>query len=592
MPNISTYLTRILEAVYGEDVRGSIHDAIAAINTALDSAIGRQMYTVDNTLTTSGAGADAKTVGDKALWLRGAIDGETDLNDLITSGIWYVSYGTSPLPGHWPFENGVSGRLIVFGSSSETYSTKAQIAISGTQMAWRYGTSFTAYGDWHVIASEDTSLRFASATSQAEAAVYDHAAANLPVPSLARVYFGGNVMTDCPGSWSAVAYILTIGVATRTQIMLFPSSGNIYARTWTPETEEAPTTFPMILGLSRFDGHREEVDLISYAYFKPASEPFDLADMPVNSIFTGNPSRFDPGENFTWSLGGSTSYTVTCAGNGQSAMRIYTVSSVSRREEFRGYKLPSSEEIVWFNFSPSGTSDMTNYVAIGASTTQGGSGDGRWTARPYPSWVAAMGGFSVTNLAKGGTDFVCRMAAGTSQNYMDVITDPENRDLFLEADLITVWVGINDQDVGVETGEPDDYYEFTGSETYEALKQNCTKAGAMNFVIKYVSEHFPRAQLMFVIGPRSPRFYPTPSISAGKITYTPSENQYSQEVAALAKAVCAAANVPVADASDTFGTVWNVGAKFTASSNKHPAYEDYDQYDKAIAAAIVAKYRN
>ena len=32
MANISTYLAAILSAVYGEDVRGSIHDAIEIIN--------------------------------------------------------------------------------------------------------------------------------------------------------------------------------------------------------------------------------------------------------------------------------------------------------------------------------------------------------------------------------------------------------------------------------------------------------------------------------------------------------------------------------------------------------------------------------
>ncbi len=32
MASINTYLTRIQNAVYGEEVRGSIHDAIKAIN--------------------------------------------------------------------------------------------------------------------------------------------------------------------------------------------------------------------------------------------------------------------------------------------------------------------------------------------------------------------------------------------------------------------------------------------------------------------------------------------------------------------------------------------------------------------------------
>lgn len=39
MANISTYLQKILSAIYGEEVRGSIHDALAAMNTESSSAM-------------------------------------------------------------------------------------------------------------------------------------------------------------------------------------------------------------------------------------------------------------------------------------------------------------------------------------------------------------------------------------------------------------------------------------------------------------------------------------------------------------------------------------------------------------------------
>ena len=32
MADISSYLQKILDAIYGEEVRGSIHDALAAMN--------------------------------------------------------------------------------------------------------------------------------------------------------------------------------------------------------------------------------------------------------------------------------------------------------------------------------------------------------------------------------------------------------------------------------------------------------------------------------------------------------------------------------------------------------------------------------
>lgn len=39
MANISTYLQKIMEAVYGEEVRGSIHDALAAMNVESSDAM-------------------------------------------------------------------------------------------------------------------------------------------------------------------------------------------------------------------------------------------------------------------------------------------------------------------------------------------------------------------------------------------------------------------------------------------------------------------------------------------------------------------------------------------------------------------------
>lgn len=64
MANISQYLENILSAVLGEEVRGSIHDAIDAINTSTEQAIANQIIQLDTSLSVSGRGADAKAVGD------------------------------------------------------------------------------------------------------------------------------------------------------------------------------------------------------------------------------------------------------------------------------------------------------------------------------------------------------------------------------------------------------------------------------------------------------------------------------------------------------------------------------------------------
>lgn len=58
--NVNVELQRILAAVYGEEVRGSIHDAIQAIATACNAWLGLQ----DGTVTTSKL---AQTPGSEAV---------------------------------------------------------------------------------------------------------------------------------------------------------------------------------------------------------------------------------------------------------------------------------------------------------------------------------------------------------------------------------------------------------------------------------------------------------------------------------------------------------------------------------------------
>lgn len=100
MANIQTLLQKIMSAIYGEEVRGSIHDAIEAINNEVEEWTGLQDGTVttaklasnavttakvadgaitraklnadvvDTTLAVSGAPADSKATGDKVTELK------------------------------------------------------------------------------------------------------------------------------------------------------------------------------------------------------------------------------------------------------------------------------------------------------------------------------------------------------------------------------------------------------------------------------------------------------------------------------------------------------------------------------------------
>lgn len=67
MANIDTYLQQIMAAIYGEDVRGSIHDAIEAINDQVDAAEETMEQFVqgamDTTLTSTTKPAQGKAVG-------------------------------------------------------------------------------------------------------------------------------------------------------------------------------------------------------------------------------------------------------------------------------------------------------------------------------------------------------------------------------------------------------------------------------------------------------------------------------------------------------------------------------------------------
>lgn len=74
MPDISNEITAFQNAVYGKDVRQAIVDLANKLNDDLDDALTHELSTVDATLTQSGAGADAKVVGDKFAEVANDID--------------------------------------------------------------------------------------------------------------------------------------------------------------------------------------------------------------------------------------------------------------------------------------------------------------------------------------------------------------------------------------------------------------------------------------------------------------------------------------------------------------------------------------
>ena len=81
MADISSFLKKILSAIYGEEVRGSIHDALAAMNTESSSAMEFASTAKDSAQTNASLLADSNYI-----YLVGADAGTRNV---------YDSYGVS-----------------------------------------------------------------------------------------------------------------------------------------------------------------------------------------------------------------------------------------------------------------------------------------------------------------------------------------------------------------------------------------------------------------------------------------------------------------------------------------------------------------
>lgn len=74
---------------------------------------------IDNTLSVSGAGADSKTVGDKALWYKGLITNTTDpLSNYLENGWWYL--GATAKPSDAPVTKSGIAYLFCFKATNVT----------------------------------------------------------------------------------------------------------------------------------------------------------------------------------------------------------------------------------------------------------------------------------------------------------------------------------------------------------------------------------------------------------------------------------------------------------------------------------------
>lgn len=153
------YLSNIKTAVYGEEVRGSIHDSIEAMYEAVQENVTTVAKVSGDSVSDYGVAADAKDLQEYAIIVRGKLgsSGETiNLNDIRETGVYRlvdsVTYLFSPLTTGTGFlvvyrynDGGRNCIQIMYetGSVKSTYNTYTRNYSAGSQdwTSWQSSNS-------------------------------------------------------------------------------------------------------------------------------------------------------------------------------------------------------------------------------------------------------------------------------------------------------------------------------------------------------------------------------------------------------------------------------------------------------------------
>lgn len=153
--SIATELAAIMKAVYGEEVRTSIHDAIQKMWNDLDYAVQHQLIDVDTSLSQSGSGADAAAVGSKfakAFLNQGDLASGADLNNCTNSGFYRLVGSRVSSYSNKPDGYTTAGLLVVY--QMENYIYQKLYHYSGSQSltqknyARRYYPESSTWSAW------------------------------------------------------------------------------------------------------------------------------------------------------------------------------------------------------------------------------------------------------------------------------------------------------------------------------------------------------------------------------------------------------------------------------------------------------------
>lgn len=173
MANIDTYLAAIMAAIYGRDVRSSIHDAIQAINEETESFIQGDL---DTTLTSSTLPAQGKAVGDRfgqALAMKDSLTSVDDLDTLTGTGFYIIPRAAADAPANVP--ESASGYKILLTFQAPNGSIRHQIYINTTSHAMyarvrnNYGKPSYSWDPWASLPLLEMDSTLTSATLPAPA---------------------------------------------------------------------------------------------------------------------------------------------------------------------------------------------------------------------------------------------------------------------------------------------------------------------------------------------------------------------------------------------------------------------------------------
>lgn len=133
-------LNLIIDPVIADEVTDWLADNIGPTTPAIDAS-----------LTVTGAGADAKVVGDlfeTCLMARGTLTAADDLDAVADPGTYYVAAGD--IPANAP--DNVAGRILVVKSYQNSYAVDAQIYFTDSAVYYRVSKNVTAIpGAWSGI---------------------------------------------------------------------------------------------------------------------------------------------------------------------------------------------------------------------------------------------------------------------------------------------------------------------------------------------------------------------------------------------------------------------------------------------------------